>query len=364
MWDAFRDTTIGAVSGAIFGPYGGIWASIGGRMTFQGMVGAAESLMRQAMDGEGLSWKTTLFDAAISFGTAGLLDPKVLKPVGGFIKKQVGTTSRWISDSAGDISRKFSNYMDGLSENGNTLARIYVEHEQKGLAGLAKELGEALQKDLSQLGSNAREQLEKLRNSLNPPPRYQLAGASHMGNEASDLFENMSKELTESLEGLKSKLDNVMKSSSGGSDGKPPGSKGTGDFDYKEWENMPVSGQTRLTADGLRIMSIRDLKKFKKDMNDIGIKVILDKKGKILPGNVAGGFDPYTGQMVLRPDASLLSALHESYHAKQFRELGQENYLKQSRAEREEYVYNEIMKNKEKFSAEEIYEAQRYIFFH
>ncbi|RJG14755.1 hypothetical protein DQX05_30170, partial [Paenibacillus thiaminolyticus] len=197
MWDAFRDTTIGAVSGAVFGPFGGIWASMGGRMTFQGMVGAAESIMRQAMDGEELSWTTTLIDAAISFGTAGLLDPKVVKPVGGFIKKQVGNTTRWISDSVGDISRKFSNYMGGLSQNGNTLARIYVENEQKGLAGLAKEFGEALKKDLSHLGSNAREQLEKLRNSLNLPPGYQLAGVPHMGNEASDLFKNMSKELKE-----------------------------------------------------------------------------------------------------------------------------------------------------------------------
>ncbi|WCF06479.1 HNH endonuclease [Paenibacillus thiaminolyticus] len=216
MWDAFRDTTIGAVSGAVFGPFGGIWASMGGRMTFQGMVGAAESIMRQAMDGEELSWTTTLIDAAISFGTAGLLDPKVVKPVGGFIKKQAGNTTRWISDSAGDISRKFSNYMGGLSQNGNTLARIYIENEQKGLAGLAKEFGEALKKDLSHLGSNAREQLEKLRNSLNLPPGYQLAGVPHMGNKASDLFKNMSKELKESLDGLKSKLDNVMRSSSGG----------------------------------------------------------------------------------------------------------------------------------------------------
>ncbi|MBG9792933.1 hypothetical protein ABD76_10705 [Paenibacillus dendritiformis] len=111
--------------------------------------------------------------------------------------------------------------MGELSQNGNTLARIYVQNEQKGLSSLAKELGEALKKDLSHLGSNAREQLEKLRNTLNPPPRYQFAGASHMGNEASDLFKNMSKELKESLQGLQSKL-NVMKSSSGGSGGNHP----------------------------------------------------------------------------------------------------------------------------------------------
>jgi hypothetical protein len=236
MWDAFRDTTIGAVSGAVFGPFGGIWASMGGRMTFQGMVGAAESIMRQAMDGEELSWTTTLIDAAISFGTAGLLDPKVLKPVGGFIKKQVGNTTRWISDSVGDISRKFSNYMGGLSQNGNTLARIYVENEQKGLAGLAKEFGEALKKDLSHLGSNARGQLEKLRNSLSLQPGYQFAGVPHIGNAGNGL--------KESLEGLKSKLDSIMKSSSGGSGGSGGTGKPLKNKPYKELKDRAKQAKT------------------------------------------------------------------------------------------------------------------------
>jgi hypothetical protein len=138
--------------------------------------------------------------------------------------------------------------------------------------------------------------------------------------------------------------------------------EGTGDFDYKEWADMPVGGQTRVTPDGLRIISIRDMKKFKSEMNANGIKVIIDKNGSILPERAVGGFNPNTGQIVLRPDASLLSALHESFHAKQFKELGKEEYLKLSTLEKEEYVYNEIMKNKSKFSAEEIYEAQRYIF--
>ncbi len=109
--------------------------------------------------------------------------------------------------------------------------------------------------------------------------------------------------------------------------GKLPGVEGTGDFDFKLWEDMPVSGKNRLTADGLRIMSIRD-----------------------------------TGQIVLRPDASLLSAAHESYPAKHFGQLGKEKYMKLFTLEKEEYVYNEIIKNKDKFTTEEIYEAQRYMF--
>lgn len=69
-----------------------------------------------------------------------------------------------------------------------------------------------------------------------------------------------------------------------------------------------------------------------------------------------------TGQIYLRRQPTLLSALNESYHAQQWRELGKENYLKQSTLEREEYVYNEIMKNRDMFSKEEILFSQRYIF--
>lgn len=43
---------------------------------------------------------------------------------------------------------------------------------------------------------------------------------------------------------------------------------------------MPVSGQTSLTDNGLRVRSIRDLREFKKGMNEIGIKVFLTKREK------------------------------------------------------------------------------------
>ncbi|OMD59511.1 hypothetical protein BSK48_29960 [Paenibacillus odorifer] len=72
-------------------------------------------------------------------------------------------------------------------------------------------------------------------------------------------------------------------------------------------------------------MSIRDIKKFKSEMNLNNIKVIIDKKGTILPEKAVGGFNPNTGQIVLRPEASYLSVVHESYHAKHFGELGKEN---------------------------------------
>jgi hypothetical protein len=114
--------------------------------------------------------------------------------------------------------------------------------------------------------------------------------------------------------------------------------EGAGDFDYKEWADMPISGQVKLAPNGQRLISIRDLNLFTKDMNGKGIKVVIDEKGKILPDFAAGGFDPRTGQIVLKKDPTYLSAMHESYHAKQWIEIGEENYLKLSTLEREEYV--------------------------
>ncbi|WP_432777150.1 zincin-like metallopeptidase toxin domain-containing protein [Brevibacillus gelatini] len=125
---------------------------------------------------------------------------------------------------------------------------------------------------------------------------------------------------------------------------------------------MPVSGKIRKASNGQRLMSVRELKRFKREMSANNINVVIDKKDKILPSNAAAGFNPETGEIVLRREPTYLSALHESYHAKQWRQIGKENYLKQSIIEREEYVYNEIMRNKDKFSDAEILFSQRYIY--
>ncbi|HEY2495016.1 MAG TPA: zincin-like metallopeptidase toxin domain-containing protein [Paenibacillus sp.] len=135
-----------------------------------------------------------------------------------------------------------------------------------------------------------------------------------------------------------------------------------GDVDFKLWEEMRASGQIRMGSNGQRHIGVRELKQFKKEINGKGIKVIIDKKGNMLPDDVAAGFDPYTGGIILRRDPTYLGVIHESYHAKQWTQLGKENYLKQSRLEREEYVYNEILKNKDKFSEGEVLYSMRYIY--
>lgn len=52
---------------------------------------------------------------------------------------------------------------------------------------------------------------------------------------------------------------------------------------------------------------------------------------------------------------------HEKTHAKQWAELGKQNYLKLGRMAREEHVYKTITENKHLFSEREIKEAQRVI---
>ncbi|MFC9777505.1 hypothetical protein [Paenibacillus chitinolyticus] len=97
--DAFRESVIGAV----FGPLGA-GAPILGKMVVGGVSGAAESIVSQLTDGDpGFSWGQVLFTAGVGFGTAGLLDAKILqKTVGEYISQ--GATKiapKWIADEFG-----------------------------------------------------------------------------------------------------------------------------------------------------------------------------------------------------------------------------------------------------------------------
>ncbi|WP_226001496.1 zincin-like metallopeptidase toxin domain-containing protein [Paenibacillus sp. BJ-4] len=140
--------------------------------------------------------------------------------------------------------------------------------------------------------------------------------------------------------------------------------EGTGDLDYKEWSDMPISGEVRLNAKGMRLLSIKEQKQYIRKMKDLyGIEVQIDRNGKILSPTQAGGFHPEDYYIVLQGNPSILAAEHEAYHVAQWNKLGKEKYLEQSTLQREEHVYNEIMKNKSRYSDAEILEAQKYIYY-
>ncbi|MGE7912691.1 zincin-like metallopeptidase toxin domain-containing protein [Lysinibacillus xylanilyticus] len=49
-------------------------------------------------------------------------------------------------------------------------------------------------------------------------------------------------------------------------------------FDFKSWEEMPVSGQIRIATNGQRYISVHELKKFKRETSANNINVVIDKK--------------------------------------------------------------------------------------
>ena len=133
------------------------------------------------------------------------------------------------------------------------------------------------------------------------------------------------------------------------------------DGDHEAFETDSMKREPKFNADGERIMTVREMKIFEKKMADIGVKVEYDTKGKVLKDNNVAGYDPKTKTMYLKKPPSTYEATHESHHAKQHYQLGDEAYNNQTRLEKEQYVRDELMKNKEILSEKQINHAEAYI---
>jgi len=83
---------------------------------------------------------------------------------------------------------------------------------------------------------------------------------------------------------------------------------------------------------------------------------------RVLKGDVAAAFDPRNGTIYLKKNATLYEASHEGAHAKQWSKLGKEKYNDQTRIQKEQFVFDELMKNKELLTLEQINHAEAYIF--
>ncbi|WP_334073959.1 MULTISPECIES: deaminase domain-containing protein [Paenibacillus] len=128
MWAAFRDSSIGAVTGAVFGPFGGA-AGFVGKTAFNAAESAAESVMSQLMEGS-FSLKTLLIDTGIGTLTAGALDSKIAKNIGGALgqgtnkalSKVMGNNldkaSRWVQGGLDAVGSKLGKAMDQVVDAG------------------------------------------------------------------------------------------------------------------------------------------------------------------------------------------------------------------------------------------------------
>jgi Metallopeptidase toxin 4/MafB19-like deaminase len=124
------------------------------------------------------------------------------------------------------------------------------------------------------------------------------------------------------------------------------------------WEGKPQRGSTGFKESPR--MSRSEVQAYKKAMNEQGINVEVDKAGR-LPENTRAAFDNQTGTVYLRKGATQYEAFHEQQHAQQWKEMGKEAYNKQSRVQKEQHVYDQVMKNKDKFSQAELDHARDYM---
>jgi hypothetical protein len=121
--------------------------------------------------------------------------------------------------------------------------------------------------------------------------------------------------------------------------------------------------QSRFNDGGERVMTVREFKQFKKDMAIKGVKVVLDKKRKILTGDRQAGFDPHIQTLYLKKPPKIYDAMHEGFHAEQWHQMGHEAYNSQNRLQKEQYVYEQLMENKESLTESQINHAGAYIEF-
>ena len=109
-----KNAFVGAVSGAIFGPFGA-FESIGGIMAFGGIGGMADSLLNQAVTGN-FSLGQTLFDGLIGAATGGLLHGmgKLASKVAPYLKNGIGKVLGKLSSGAKSILNKVSGKLDDV----------------------------------------------------------------------------------------------------------------------------------------------------------------------------------------------------------------------------------------------------------
>jgi hypothetical protein len=147
-------------------------------------------------------------------------------------------------------------------------------------------------------------------------------------------------------------------------------------FDYlAKWEGNPQKFKKGYL--GAKKLSRKEIAEYIKKINVISEGesklIILPEGHKLLNGNKAG-FNPFNGNLYVQKGLTDYEVFHEFKHLEEYRILGKDEYLKGMKAvsgdleldlirtyKREKYVFDEIMKNKSKFSEAQLKDAQNYM---
>ncbi|CAJ1316691.1 zincin-like metallopeptidase toxin domain-containing protein [Paenibacillus nuruki] len=125
-------------------------------------------------------------------------------------------------------------------------------------------------------------------------------------------------------------------------------------IDYRNVQRLQNSRKETLAL-------TKEIRQFKQYWGQYGINVKVDKKGKVLRGELEAGFDYGSGEIWIKKNPSLINLYHEGYHAEQWLAIGKEAYMNLNRLEREEYVFSRVMQNENLFDTPSINHSKEYI---
>lgn len=147
-------------------------------------------------------------------------------------------------------------------------------------------------------------------------------------------------------------------------------------FDYlSKWNGNPQKFKKGYL--GAKKLSRKEIAEYIKKINVISegeSKLIILPKGHKLLNKNKAGFNPFNGNLYVQKGLTDYEVFHEFKHLEEYRKLGKDEYIKGMKAvsgdleldlirtyKREKYVFDEIMKNKAKFSEVQLKHAQNYI---
>jgi len=141
-----------------------------------------------------------------------------------------------------------------------------------------------------------------------------------------------------------------------------------------KWDDLPVSGKGYLEGKTLRRKEIKIWIENVKIVSKGQSKLIILPKGHKLLGVNQAGFNPFNGNIYVQKGLTEYEIFHEFKHLEEYIKLGKDEYLKGMKRisgsleqdlirtyKREKYVFDEIIKNKNKFNQIQLNDAQKYI---
>jgi hypothetical protein len=125
--------------------------------------------------------------------------------------------------------------------------------------------------------------------------------------------------------------------------------------------------RSRMGYRGGQKLERRELQRLSKQIQaNYGVEVETVQKGSAMEKRMnefggQAGFMASERKIYVRKGATFYELSHERYHAEQWHKLGDEAYNQQTRLEKETYVYDRLMQEKSKLTADQIQDATDYI---